>query len=353
MKPQRKLLTSLIDKLDISTEEYLEAVNIAEDIAIHLNRNEKLKGHEPQLFIQGSFKMGTVTKPTAKDHRYDIDLVCELSADTKHTISKDDLKALVGEALKTHKIYGSSFMPKPRCWTININGKFKLDIVPAIPDLENSKGAILIQDRSEHNWQPTNPKGYYQWFNEKRKKYFLTVKNNTLDSVNLENLEEHQKTPMQKAIQILKRLRDIQFENDPKLKPSSIIITTIVAQHYNGERNVYEVLDNVVSQLTKYKNAENISIEEGEENFAEKLNDKVFRSAFISWIQNVQDMWIKFRNVQNLDDLKEFSNLGFGHEISDTIFNENDFDLPKKFSVADAPQIRISTQDAPKPWRNY
>ena len=58
------------------------------------------------------------------------------------------------------------------------------------------------------------------------------------------------KTPLQKAIQLLKRHRDIMFENDTKkLKPISIIITTLAAELYNDEDNVVDTLTNILTNI--------------------------------------------------------------------------------------------------------
>ena len=58
-------------------------------------------------------------------------------------------------------------------------------------------------------------------------------------------------TSLQRSIQLMKRHRDIMFDNeqDNKYAPISIIITTLAAQFYQNEPDIYSALYNIVTQL--------------------------------------------------------------------------------------------------------
>ncbi len=109
MRSHTKFLSSIAKRLDITREEYERAVKITESLAHHLSNDPRLSEHEPKLYMQGSFKLGTVVRPIADGSEYDVDLVCELSADSKETISQDQLKEIIGEALSRHSEYGKCF----------------------------------------------------------------------------------------------------------------------------------------------------------------------------------------------------------------------------------------------------
>ena len=66
--------------------------------------------------------------------------------------------------------------------------------------------------------------------------------------------DELVRTPLQRTIQILKRHRDIRFstKEERKIKPISMIITTLAAQIYAGEQTVEQVLRKIVERLTAY-----------------------------------------------------------------------------------------------------
>jgi hypothetical protein len=57
------------------------------------------------------------------------------------------------------------------------------------------------------------------------------------------------KTPLQRAVQILKRHRDVMFEKNPNAKPISIIITTLAALCYSGESDISSTLQNIIVNL--------------------------------------------------------------------------------------------------------
>ena len=69
----------------------------------------------------------------------------------------------------------------------------------------------------------------------------------------VEDVPEYKvKTPLQQAIQILKRHRDIMFEKDAEDRPISIIITTLAAHAYNNETNLLDALRNIVAHMTQF-----------------------------------------------------------------------------------------------------
>jgi hypothetical protein len=58
------------------------------------------------------------------------------------------------------------------------------------------------------------------------------------------------KTPLQQAVQILKRHRDMMFLNEPQeIKPISIIITTLSAEAYQGELELADALRNILKNM--------------------------------------------------------------------------------------------------------
>jgi len=60
------------------------------------------------------------------------------------------------------------------------------------------------------------------------------------------------KTPLQQAVQILKRHRDMMFSDDPKHKPISVIITTLAGLSYLGERNVADALAGILQRMDSH-----------------------------------------------------------------------------------------------------
>lgn len=62
---------------------------------------------------------------------------------------------------------------------------------------------------------------------------------------------QHNKLPLQRVVQILKRHRDMMFEGADN-KPISIIITTLASRAYNKQENIIEALVDVVNNMERF-----------------------------------------------------------------------------------------------------
>lgn len=216
-----------------------------------------------EIYLQGSFRLGTVIRPyrNKSDTDYDIDQVCEINGDE---ISAKELKHDVGNRLKSNKEYARLLDEEGRrCWTINYPSAknrpgFHLDVLPSKKEGLLSDSKIMITHRSDNNyvWRNSNPKGYYQWFKSKNpiSEDFLN-ENKTLILARAREVysrvqdipKELIRTPLQRAIQIMKRHRDVLFDGKPN-RPISIIITTICAHRYQ-QGSVDETIDRFVNYV--------------------------------------------------------------------------------------------------------
>lgn len=299
-------LRNLADGIDISPTQYNSAVGHYQAVGEWLGQEDTtLAEYEPEIYPQGSFLLGTVVKPI--NHDYDIDLVCELT-DVNRKIKLVELKETVGNRLRENKNYAGMIEPKKRCWRLNYSEAegFHLDILPAISDSNKNhlvKEAlerpaflppIWIADTEPPDWKQTNPKGYAEWFYDQ-----MEVKESIVTLVKRAEIEEvpdfrKYKTPLQRAIQILKRHRDIMFEDDEDGKPISIIITTLAAHSYQNETDILDALENIIREMpthikTNLKGYSEIpNPTRPEENFADKWeNNDQLRINFERWHERV------------------------------------------------------------------
>jgi hypothetical protein len=172
-----------------------------------------------------------------------------------------------------------------------------MDVLPSIPNIEQDPNGILLGDTDLRNWQKSNPIDYSDWFYESMKVQVLEFRESMAKALSLsvEEVPDWQvKTPLQRAIQLLKRHRDVRFYGDPENKPVSIILTTLGARAYRGERDVYEALSRLASDMPNHveRRGDRWWVEnpvEPDENFADKWNEKPERwDAFIQWLRDVQ-----------------------------------------------------------------
>ena len=126
-----KEINELLQDIEVSESEFESAVSRYESVAEYISDN--YKGDEPELYLQGSFKLGTPIKPLTEEGAYDIDIVCCLNAYDKQDISQNWLKKHLGEAVKGYTtLYGMKNIPHDgkRCWTLQYVDlyNFHLDI---------------------------------------------------------------------------------------------------------------------------------------------------------------------------------------------------------------------------------
>ena len=313
------LLEAISETLDIPESHYEQAVKRYESIGTWLERDESIVAcYRPEIYPQGSFLLGTVTKPISGAEEYDIDLVSELNLQ-KTEISQERLKYLVGHEIKSYaRANNMNSRPEEsrRCWTLNYadGAQFHADILPAIPDAESfsnwSDCAIAITDNTLPNyplispdWPNSNPKGYAAWFRHRMETQFNAIRKSLAESFQrqVEEVPEYKvKTSLQRSIQILKRHRDIwfdknQFAYDEKAKPISIIITTLAGLAYNNEIDLQQALLKIVTEMPRHIEYYNNSIAlirnpvNPLENFADKWQEYPIRKVcFMDWLKQAQ-----------------------------------------------------------------
>lgn len=295
-----KFYENLSQALDITPSQFQKAKQHYEAVSDWLSREgSALNKYSPDIYVQGSFSLGTVIKPLSGLEEYDIDLVCRLDL-TKVEITQKDLKQKVGLRLEENSDYKRMLQyPEGQfCWTIEYQEipKFSMDILPAIKDdvkwlLELSvdhkyaENAICISDSKDlsydilcQTWRKSNPKAYVEWFKSRMKVNFDNKRRVIAEnrSISIDEVHEYEvKTPLQRAIQILKRHRDIMYGDD-KDKPISIIITTLSAKAYENENTIVDAIKNILLRM---------------EHFIEKRNGITWVSNPVNPTENFADQW--------------------------------------------------------------
>jgi hypothetical protein len=276
-----EILRDLSETLDVPPSKYEEAKVHYQAVGDWLGeKDSELAAFNPQIYPQGSFALGTAVRPLGKDE-YDVDAVCLLDL-TSDQVTQKQLKDMVGRRLKhPSSRYSNKIEPpdgKCRCWTIQYadESQFHLDVLPCVQDDIRwlismgiphaiAEHAIRLTDKNTpeystgwplngHGPTHSNPKGYGTWFRD-RMKVRLTEAKAALameKRASVEEIKDYQvRTPLQRAVQILKRHRDVRYNGDCD-KPISIIITTLAAKAYDNEADLYEALMNIVPGMRNH-----------------------------------------------------------------------------------------------------
>lgn len=398
------VLVNLANELDIPPSKYKQAVDRYTAVGGWLKDGDYDGFYEePDIYPQGSFRLGTVIRPLrdGKESDYDIDLVCQLPL-AKILTTPRALKNAVGDRLKEDGTYEKMLDKEGRrCWTLLYAEEdkigFHLDVLPSIPSDDTTLRMLneaMVQsqyfqhsvditekDRSSgvYDWKisGSNPRGYALWFEDKnraaftrvelRQKQMITKKHATVYARVEDVPNELIRTPLQRSIQILKRHRDIFFKDDPDNKPISMIITTLAALAYNGETELASALYSIVDTLTDYSSLSKLSDSEpglirragGQwvvpnpvnpaENFADRWNEEDSQrpQKFFRWLAKLKQDFNYAKEYRDITSMCTFLWPVFGARIPQVEipqFNSIESKPKKEF-----PQVEI--QAPARPWR--
>lgn len=310
MKKEQKLnmiFDSLAEGLNITPTMLQKAETAYNALGEHIKKTNK--EWDVAVYPQGSFQLGTVVKPLNEDEQYDVDLVVLVKTPYYEA---ESLRDEVRKLLESHGRYEGKIENKKPCIRIQYadSSQFHMDIASAqdISKQEDSSINIARFDgEKEYFYEISNPKGYIEWFkNAMQFEELQKSQKHLFEScqTDVERLElSRTRTPLQKAIQILKRHRDIYFSNKDNSddRPSSIVITTLCAMAYEDSRgtfekdNIYLTIVNMLHKFPAYvkKNDKGEYYLENPsnkmENFLKKWKDNPqLVTAFNEWIVKAQ-----------------------------------------------------------------
>jgi hypothetical protein len=285
---KNEILTSIAETIEIPESAYKAAEDRYKDLGAFLtDPGSHSHNYDPHIFAQGSFRLGTVIRPLSDDEEYDLDLSCELKRGySPQQRSQRDLKHLLGLDLEKYRVarrIENMKEEKNRCWRLRYKDqlRFHMDVVPCLPESAAQKlmikdamvrfgsaealakavaeFSVNITDRtSKHyavisgEWPISNPEGYARWL-ESRMKLATAVLERRVHEAKAASIDKlpayRWKTPLQLAIQLLKRHRDVMFKNNPDAKPISIIITTLAGHSYNGEVELAGAIERILGSM--------------------------------------------------------------------------------------------------------
>jgi hypothetical protein len=316
------LLEMACQELELPVSARDRAVQAYGAVGKHLDADPNLQHFKPLIYSQGSIALGTTVKPLSGDE-FDVDLVCQLVHGDR-SLSQRSVKDAIGNRLREDANYQRMLEEFRRCWRLNYaeGARMHLDITPAVSDVTLGGTRILVTDRESKRWEPSNPKGFVEWFNGFAKKtpriktvgYILNRE--MYKEAAVEKLPEYpmMKDFLRRTVQLLKRHRSLYFEKRPEEAPISIILTALAAKAY-GEVSQelfdteFDVIVAIIARMPRHigrpsthgrwyiPNESNTN-----ENFADKWNNDEKRpAAFNEWhARALQD----FNAIANAPDNK-------------------------------------------------
>jgi hypothetical protein len=358
-KSHDDILEAMADALDIPPSKFEEAKSRYEAIGNWLDRPESsIAQFEPSISPQGSFLLGTVTRPFTDSEEYDVDLVCRLLA-TKADFTQKSLKEAVGREVALYARARGMAAPEEhrRCWRLNYaaGAQFHMDVLPALPDAQRYKARLIMEGYSAlakndtlsgqaiaitdnalpqydwltEDWPQSNPTGYAAWFRSRMRVRLTEAKRDLAQreriTASVDEIPDYKvKTPLQRTIQLLKRHRDCMFTDDGEYKPISIIITTLAAHAYNEEPTISAALQSILTGMDRYiedrggvawvANPVNPA-----ENFADKwAEEPKKRRNFYRWLDQARQDFALYLRASTFDKMPDLLREHLGAKLVDS-----------------------------------
>jgi hypothetical protein len=286
-------------------------------------------GTDTDIYPQGSYKIETTVKPI-KDNEYDLDFVLEIKEPWAKELDAMAILDKVEKRMKENDIYRDKVERKNRCIRINYADEFHMDILPGYPCNYVGNTDMKVPDCNTENWKDSAPKGYAEWFEDRCRISVLLEK-----AAKIEPLPQDTpfqiKPPLKRAIQLIKRQRDIYFYDDDKNAPISIVLTTLAGAVYHGEDSAFTALRNILMSIKSMIEYSSTPIEVlNPSNSKEKLSerwdeDPKLYEHFRKFIFDFNNAFVELEASlnQGIDKVSQKLEELFGEDISREVLKEH------------------------------
>lgn len=378
-----RLLEHIVELLDVSPTHYELATSRNRSLGDWMIRPaSKLRPFQPETYVQGSFRYGTVIRPLFAGEEYDLDQVCQLEI-SKGQMSQAAVKGLVGDEVQAYAAAHGIHEPvteKRRCWRLEYADdiSFHIDVLPAVPEEEAIKRqlvdrgvsiaraglAVAITDtdcdgfeRIHGDWPPSNPAGFADWFEERMRPVAQARIAELIEAQRYRSVEDvpvyEWRTPLQRSIQILKRHRDVRFKEARHLRPISMIITTLAAEAYDGEADLFRTLSGVLERMPAFVKSGDARVPNPvnpAEDFADKWKDDPrLEKSFWEWHASAQADIDRLGTLWEASDVERLIRRNFNVEADNGVLIEVAGDrAPATVSILSRAPVVI--KDPPRPW---
>ena len=156
------------------------------------------------------------------------------------------------------------------------------------------------------DWCYSNPIGYAYWFRSRSEEMIRELAKAAREA-NVDDVPEWRvRTTLQRLVQVLKWHCAAYFADQPDNRPPSILITTLAAQAYRGESNLFAATLDAVRRMGSLVEQRDgrwwvANPAEDRENFADKWNDYPQRRLhFRAWLAAIADLMETIADMRGL-----------------------------------------------------
>lgn len=312
-------LNEMAKAIQLDETRYKRMVSSYEAIKKWIEADEIFfKPFEYEVYPQGSVRIFTTVRPIGKDE-FDLDIVIHFK-NSKIQHSPFKIYTELKRRLNENDTYKKMLEPKSRVLRLNYAGDFHMDLMSGIQDNPFDQNKIKVPDRELGDWVSSNPRGYADWFMDKANQVEISLLEKAFRAENIQVDDFNNKKPLQRAVQLIKRYRDIYFQDDSSYKTRSIILTTIAGQLYSGEESIFETIENIISKIrAEFRFPERLKILNpinSDEDFTDKWDDEPqYYKAFKMFVNHLYDEWQKLKKENGvIEESRIFKGL-FGEKL--------------------------------------
>lgn len=299
--PLEFMLEQIAVSLELPDGKRKQAIERYESVGTFLDASDEFKGWFPDIFSQGSFRIGTTTKPW-KESVHDLDFVVQVTPPNGQNCTPIELYNRLYRCLANDGTYAKMLSPKRRCARLTYANDFYLDILPAVADPLGRGTELLVPDRDLRCFKASNPVGYADWFKLRGEVTLLTRAFAAADSVQPVPAREDTMRPLTRAVQLIKRDRDVYCDRASAEPTISVVLTTLAGHAYLGHGDIYEAIDGILRGIWAMIPAKGrlmvLNPTNTKEDFSERWQDDpaAYRD-FLAWLTEFTKDW---RELQNL-----------------------------------------------------
>ncbi len=325
-----KLLLGICDKLQLQPHLYKLAEKRYGVIADIIQEDDAFSNIELRIYPHGSFKLKTTVRPIGRNE-YDLDFVAEIPVNSDMTPRQ--LYNHIYRILSTDKNHSDMIEKKTRCIRVNYANDFHIDIMPgqAVDRISNE---IIVPDRELKGWyHHSNPIGYADWFEDQARTKILHAVYESGQICESTELIDNQEIvahlePLRRAVQLIKRYRDLYCEKNNTEPVRSIVLCTLmgkISSQYSTELDIMSDFCTYVNKLII--NADGIPFEVNNPVVDEVLTEKWEENPrnyidFVDMMQKFTKDIAKLKAVKNNIEIITQVQSMFGEKITNEVVKE-------------------------------
>lgn len=277
------------------------------------------KPNKYDVYPHGSVRILTTVKPFKGDE-FDLDIAVHIRVDWKQhspTQIYNELKRRLQESAE----YNAKLELKKRCIRLNYAGDYHIDILPGVQETLFDDNKLKVPDRELGDWVSSSPRGYAEWFLAKANLVQESLLEKAIRAEKLPADSYDNKKPLQRAVQLIKRYRDVFFQEDDEYKTSSIVLTTIAGQFYRGQESIFDTVDGIITTIQQQvinlpSRLKVVNPVNEEEDFTDKWDEEPeFFFAFTRFSAHLYQQWQKLKMGNGVPEEGAIMKGLFGNEL--------------------------------------